>query len=239
MTPGGALLGPDGLTVATCALAIATFALVLLNRRLVVAARDQLRAAEEGLKLAQAQTAALSDRAATARAALEQQAAPRLASAQRHVGPSSAGEAGAARIVVELAGGIGLLSVPVRNVGSAVAVVHATGFAIPGLRLVFGHATSPVVAPGEETRLMLQVRPAAEEWSAFQRGIVTRGEFLVMAEYSDPAGESWGAVRLDIRRGDAADGGWYVRQTHFGESMEQAWGSPKLSSWPIPVSALA
>jgi len=229
----------DWVAIGTILLAAATFSLAIYNRKIVVASQEQLETARQDLALAREQNE-------TAREALEAQTAPVLASVpwglDREVVwyNAATGEPASHRDASHVAVSLGTadnepwvtISVPFRNVGNGVAVIASVQVMIGG-RLFDGVPKTPILPPGEMSRAGIDVGRASV---AFDHGasLAADGQdFAIVVGYADAAGNSRGAISLDVHRDAPTGDRWHVRQLHIGDTPEDALSHPSLSSLPL------
>ncbi len=226
----------DWVAIGTILLAVATFSLAVYNRKIVVTSQEQLDTARQDLILAHEQNE-------TAREALEAQTAPVLASVpwglDREVVwyDAATGEPASHRDASHVAVSLGTagnepwvtISIPFRNVGNGVAIVTSVQLMIGG-QLFAGVPKTPVLPPGELSRAGLEagrVSPAFDHGASLS---VDGQDFAIVIGYADAAGNSRGAISLDIHRNAPAGDDWHVRQLHLGDTPDDALSRPSLSS---------
>ncbi len=218
----------------TLALAVATFRLASKTGESVDATREEVEAAQQ--------------QARTAQAALDAQTAPLLTSVPPGLGQEveerdiHTGEAASRRDQGEIvvhnvrkgdAKGV-YFSVPFRNVGHGIALVQEVQVTLSGGTPYDGVSRNPALPPGEHTRAYLSATRDKSSWAEADETYSNPSPFSVLVGYGDAAGSSRGALRLDVsHRSRGGVTSWYVRQVHFGDSVEAALSDPRISSFPV------
>jgi hypothetical protein len=226
-----AAISAVGVAVGTLALAVATFVLakqtgqvVATNKELVGAAQGQTRAAQGALD---AQTAPL---LSSMPPGLDREPDTFDASTGEAKGWRDAGTVSVRKHDSGDDGSI-FLSVPFRNVGNGVATIGEVQFVLSGGTAYVGHAASLAVSPGERTRAILQPTRSKSSWQEASVMLADKSSFAVTIGYADAAGRLRGAVRLDVHHRAERLKPWFVRQVHFGDSVDSVQSSPRSSSF--------
>jgi hypothetical protein len=229
----------DWVAIGTLMLAAATFSLALYNRKIVTTSQAQLETARQDLALSHEQNR-------TAREALEAQTAPLLTTMPSSLDrepilfhaasgePQRFRDASAVDVSYGTAGNEphARISIPFRNVGSGVAVIESIQVMIGG-KLFNGLANAPILASGEFTRADIDADRRDSVFDYAASLAVEGSDFSIICGYADSAGNSRGALRLDLHCDRPGSDRWRVRQLHLGDTPEAALNDPTLSSLPL------
>lgn len=223
----------DWTAIGTILLALATFALAWQNRSLVRASQDELAEVRKDVTAAQEQ-------AQTARRALAAQTQPLLSAVPRGMPRYRHDEFRHDEFRREVVGADaadvdatfdpdrgGVITVPFRNIGNAVAVINAVMFWMHDGGSE-ANAEETALPPGEITRARLEL-PSTSRFG--DEVVLAKTNLSVVVTYGDAAGEPRGATRLDVYYSDSRHR-WYVRQIHFGDDDESVRERPRASSAP-------
>ena len=215
-----AVIANIGVALATLALAGMTFLAVRVGQHQAATALRQVEVSEHQTDQMRQQVAAAHRQLEIARDTLAAQQRPLLIDVAwgtmepRHIqfgsivdrDPGSKVLSSPVKTEVSEASDPVLISVPLRNVGTGIAMIGGLGLSPPGP--VSGEISQPNVPPGEMTKLSFSVPADLELAEA-----IRNGAFTVEVRYTDLAGQSDTVTTAHVRR----RGGpfpWFVSQLH-------------------------
>lgn len=102
-----------------------------------------------------------------------------------------------------------------------------------GGRLFDGVPRTPILPQGEITRAGTGADRSDPIFEYAISLAVDGRDFAIVLGYADAAGNSRGAVRLDLHCEVPGRDGWRVRQMHIGATPDAALNQPSLSSLPL------